>query len=148
MNQHLSQQQIDEWLVNRDNAQRPDDVAAHLRSCPECSGELSRTAEALTLFGGAVRSWGEDQMRLRPARATWTVPVVPVWRWRVALAFAVMWFMIAVPVYQHRKANQEAAALRAAQDEILLQHVEQALSQSVPSPMEPLAKLMPNDFTR
>ena len=141
MNQHLSEQQIDEWLIG----QRPAEVEGHLRSCQSCADEVERVAGPLTLFGGAVRSWGEEQMG--SAR---------VWRpagkssfawWRAGLAIATLWLVIAVPVYRHRQATQEAA-LTAAQDEVLLQQVERDLSQSVPAPMEPLAKLMPSDLSR
>ena len=145
MNQHLSPQQIDEWVLNPFDTQRPAEVEEHLRSCPACAGEAARVAEPLTLFSGAVRSWGEEQMG--PVRGWARVEKRnPGW-WRAGLAVATLWLLVAVPVYRHRQQTREAA-LTAAQDEILLQQVERELSQSVPSPMEPLAKLMPNDLSR
>jgi hypothetical protein len=145
VNQHLSEQQIDDWLIGL----HPADVEEHLRSCPACADEVSRVAEPLALFGGAVRSWSEEQAR--PMRPAWRTAVSPGWVWRVGLALATLWFMILVPVYRHRQATQQAAAITidaAAQDEALLRQVEQEIAQSVPAPMEPLAKLMPKDLTR
>jgi hypothetical protein len=141
VNQHLSQQQIDEWLMGN----RPAEVESHLRSCEVCEDALARVSEPLTMFGAAVRSWSEEHMGPLPVRAQarrrnagW---------WRVGLAIATLWLAIAVPVYRHHQETQQAA-LTAVQDEALLQQVDRELSQSVPAPMEPLAKLMPNDLTR
>ena len=143
---HLSPQQIDEWVIGERRAE----VDGHLQSCRLCADEVARAAGPLAMFGGAVRSWGEEQMApLRP----WAPAEnrFGTWRWRVGLAIATLLLLIAAPVYRQRQATREAALTAAqttAQDEILLRQVERAISQSVPAPMEPLAKLMPNDFSR
>ena len=140
MNRHLSLQQIDAWIIG----ERAAEVEGHLRSCRACADEVERVAGPLAMFGGAVRSWGQEQMG--PARPWGPVEnrnVVRAWVWRVGLAVATLLLLIAAPVYRHRQATREAA-----QDEILLRQVEREISQSVPAPMEPLAKLMPNDFSR
>lgn len=144
MSEHLSPRQIDEWIVNPSNA-RPADVEEHLQSCQACAAEVARVAEPLALFASAVRNWGEEQMG--PVHATWRATPAHRWGWRVGLAIATLWLLIAVPVYRHRQATEQAA-LTAAQDEMLLRQVEREIAQSVPAPMEPLAKLMPNDFSR
>jgi anti-sigma factor RsiW len=149
MNQHLSEQQIDEWLLNLCPAHRPADVEAHLRSCPACSDEVARVADSLTLFGGAVRNWSEEQ--LTPVRAAWRITAAPAWGWQIGLAIAALCLLILVPVYRHRQATQQAARITveaSAQDELLLRQVEREIARSVPAPMEPLAKLMPNDVSR
>jgi hypothetical protein len=141
VNQHLSEEQLMEWLASPSNAE----VEGHLQVCQACAERVARAAEPLTLFRGAVRSWGEEQ--IGPVRATWQPAATPRWGWRIAWAIATLWLLIAVPVYRHRQVKQETA-LTAAQDEVLLQQVERELSRSVPAPMEPLAKLMPNDLSR
>jgi len=144
MKQHLSPEQIDGWIIG----ERTAEVEDHLQSCSACADEVARVAGPLTLFGSAVRSWGEE--RMGPMRVSRMAASAPVGWWRLGLAFAAILLFIAVPVLRHRAAVIAAhtEAQTAAQDERLLRQVEQEISQSVPAPMEPLAKLMPNDFTR
>ncbi len=147
MSQHLSQQQIDNWVIG----ERSPDVERHLESCQTCAGEVERIAGLLTLFGGAVRSWGQEQMPpMRVSRVTAVTTGAPLRWWRMGLAIATLLFLTAIPVIRHRQVTRVAviAAQTAAQDEILLRQVQQEISQSVPAPMESLAKLMPNDFSR
>jgi len=145
MNQHLSLQQIDEWVIG----ERKPDVEAHLQACQTCADEVARIGGPLTLFRGAVRNWSEEQMG--PVR-----PWVPAgnrnagFGWgirRIGLGFATLLLLVAAPVYLHRQVTREAA-LAAAQDEMLLRQVQSEISRSVPAPLEPLAKLMPDDFSR
>jgi hypothetical protein len=145
MNRHLSPQQIEEWVVG----ERSPEMQAHVQSCAVCAEELARASEPLALFGTAVRNWGDQQRG--PLRASWKSAQPPVWRWRIGLAMATLTLLLAAPVYQHRRTVQQAALAAArtqAEDEVLLRQVQQEISRSVPSPMEPLAKLMPNDLSR
>lgn len=141
MSEHLSAQQIDEWVVG----ERTREAEEHLRQCKVCADEVERVAVPLKLFGSAVRSWSEQMTQARewaPVNSLWGT-----WRWRLALVAAAVLMMIAVPVYRHEVAKQRAAVM-AAQDEMLLRQVEKGISRSVPAPMEPLAKLMPSDLSR
>lgn len=148
MSEHLSPQQIEEWLIG----QRTPQAEEHLRLCRVCAGKVESAAQPLRLFGSAMRSWSDEVM---PSRER--VPVGDrargMRRWRLALAVAAILLMIAVPVYRHESViKQQAAAALAArrrgEDEMLLRQVEAGLSRSVPAPMEPLAKLMPSDLGR
>ena len=72
MNQHLSPQQIDESLIG----ERTAEVESHLRVCQACADEVEQAAGSLTLFGGAVRNWGSEQMEgLRAPRMPATAPL-------------------------------------------------------------------------
>jgi hypothetical protein len=141
VNQHLSDQEIDGWVIG----ERSPRVEIHLQSCQDCAVRVAQAAEPLTLFRGAVRSWGEEQMNPLPA-VRLHAPATR-WRWQIALAIATLCLLLAVPFFRHRQVTREAA-LTKAQDELLLQEVEQELSRKVPAPMEPLAKLMTNDLSR
>ena len=92
---------------------------------------------------------------MTPVRAAWRITAAPGWGWRIGLAIAALCLLILVqtlvPVYRHRQATEQAARMTvesSAQDELLLRQVEREIARSVPAPMEPLAKLMPNDVSR
>jgi anti-sigma factor RsiW len=135
LSRHLSQEEIDGWLIG----DRPAEVESHLTSCEDCAEKVAGMGDSLALFGSAVRSWGQEQMGstrvfARPAIA---------W-WRIGLVFATLLLLVAMPVVRHRQADPNTSV----QDEVLLKKVQQEISQSVPAPLEPLAKLMPNDLSR
>lgn len=142
MTKHLSQEQIDGWLIG----DRLAEVVSHLDSCQACAGQLSRVSESLALFGSAVRTWGQDQMGAPRAPQLSS----PAFAWvRIGLAFAALSLAIAMPVLHRHLASQvTAAGSPAVDDERLLQQIQTEISQSVPSTLEPIAKLMPKDLSR
>jgi hypothetical protein len=135
MNAHLSQQQMDDWLIG----DRPAEEESHLSSCAGCMKEVARMSDSLALFGAAVRSYGQEQMGVPRTHTSTAI----AW-WRMGMVFATLLLLIAMPMMRHRQATPNTVV----QDDVLLQKVQQEISQSVPSPMEPLAKLMPNDLSR
>lgn len=143
MTEHLSQKQIDRWLIG----DRTAEVESHLNCCQVCAAEIGRMNESLALFGSAVRSWGEQQMgtpRVSDFRA-------PAFAWgRIGLAFAALSLVVAMPMLHHRPAARQLNAVvsPAIDDERLLEQIQTEISQSVPSTMEPIAKLMPKDLSR
>ncbi len=146
MSQHLSSEQIDAWVIG----ERMPEVSRHLETCAACAGEVGRITGALNLFESAVRSWAQEQpASLRVLREN-TTPYFN--SWRVGLACALlMLLLISSPFFIDRHTSRETAATAsrtAMQDEMLLRQVQLEISQSVPTPMEPLARLMPNDYTR
>jgi hypothetical protein len=121
--------------------------------------------QALRNFRASVHAWSETELtRSRAVKA----PQSPVWRWLAAPAVswgaaAVLAFTaVGVPVAVHREhqaqlvaqqhaeeqqrlrdAQEKAATQMAAiDDDKLLQHVDEDITQSTPDAMEPLASLM------
>jgi anti-sigma factor RsiW len=146
MNPHLTPQQIAEWITGDKIAE----MDQHLRDCPECAAAVNRLAEPLALFRTTVRALSEQMEPAplvlpaeRPRRAT-----IPL-HWRLAMATAAALMIAAIPIARHlRPVQQPAAPAPIAQisDDALLRQVESDLSRSVPTPMEPLAKLMAEDW--
>jgi anti-sigma factor RsiW len=94
----------------------------HLLECAECRAEVARLRSTLGQFREAVRGWsdGQSEWALARARARAVRRPARVWfRWPVLAAIAL--------------------ALADAQ---LLEQVDREVSESVPSPMEPLAQLV------
>ena len=140
MRTHLSAHEVDAWIIGESTSQ----LADHVRECPDCAAEVERAAGPLLLFGGAVRAFGQQQMRpmghwTNARNSGWT----GLFRFGMAVAVAAMMLLVAVPVYRHGQNTRQAV-----QDEALLRQVQSELQKSVPAPMEPLAKLMPSDLYR
>src|SRR5262249_29328670 len=123
------------WLAGERSRQAEE----HVRACAECNAELNRASAPLAMFGDAVRSWAGP---LQPSKLTIAVERrKPAPRWRLAwggaalLAGLMLWTRAPV-------SDGGEKAARAEQDELLLLKVESGISQTVPRPMEPLARLM------
>jgi hypothetical protein len=144
MSQHLSSQEISQWMIGERTAQQEQ----HVGQCSECGAELARMEAALTLFRGSVRHWSGRQSRaeppaipsILPARGSRTQPV----RW--ALVAAALLVLAAVPIYRNAQETQRQADLARA-DALLLEQVDAEVSRAVPRPMEPLVKLVSWDFS-
>src|SRR5262245_5518235 len=108
MSQHLSSEQISEWMAGERTAQMKD----HLGQCPECSAEIARVEAALATFRSSVREWSDQQSSPEIAR-TWitgresrALLLQPV-RW--ALIAAALLMLAAIPIYQGAKEKQRRA---------------------------------------
>lgn len=133
MKQHLSGDQVLEWVMGLRDAQ----CEAHLPGCRECAEAIEKVAGPLRLFGAAARELGAEVRtgtRAENRRSNWRLAY-----WPAALLVAVLLIFAVLP---RRRAPV------AVSDEVLLQHVESELSESVPGPMEPLARLMANETGR
>jgi hypothetical protein len=129
----------------------------HVRSCHICSDELATLDHSLDLFRSTADAWASHEWHthqsllqsrsLKPAPVTngfsafFAKPAV----WATAAMLAL--FAAALPVTLHYRADSAkttapAAAVRPADaqsDEALLLEINQTLSSSVPTPMQPLA---------
>ncbi len=141
MSEHLSSREMEEWVIG----QREGDAEGHLRVCGQCAEAVQRLTIPFTMFGDAVREWGEQTARVPLGKAAGPESRVP--GWRLALVAGMLLMMIGAPVYRREEMKRQAAVM-AAQDEILLREVEVGISRSVPVPMEPLARLMSSDVGR
>ena len=88
MSNHLSEDQFAKCIVGRStNAD-----LQHIRECPECSAELERFGNTLSLFRGALRQRIDDRVARHPLAVT---PVrlaesgISKWRW--ALGTTSIW---------------------------------------------------------
>jgi hypothetical protein len=136
MKQHLSGDQVLEWTMGLRDAE----CEAHLRGCRECVDAIEEVAGPLRLFGAAIRELGSEVhsgRRVENRRSNWSLAY-----WPAALLAAALLIFAALP-------RHEVTPTRVAvSDEVLLQHVEYELSESVPGPMEPLARLMTSETGR
>jgi len=135
MKDHLSGDQVLEWVMGLRDAE----CEAHVRGCRECTEAIETVAGPLRLFGAAARELGSErpervEMSLETARMS--ARATGFW-WPAALLAAALLVFALLPAPQ-----------AGVSDEVLLQHVEYELSESVPAPMEPLARLMTNETER
>jgi hypothetical protein len=61
MSQHLSDEQISNWLIG----ERTADAEAHLRECAACRGEIARMEETFALFRESLPLRGSEPSRDR-----------------------------------------------------------------------------------
>jgi hypothetical protein len=144
MKEHLSGDQALEWMMGLRDAE----CEAHLRGCPECVEAIGKVAAPLRLFGAAVRELGSEVRtgkRAENCRRSWRLAY-----WPAALLAATLLIFAVLPLQrgQRQAGHGVTDAAVAVSDEVLLQHVESELSESVPGSMEPLARLMTNETGR
>jgi hypothetical protein len=133
MSEHLSSEQITDWLIG----ERPAEAVQHARVCPECAAQVAQLSETLDMFRGAVRetagSFGEGRkVFLVPRRRT-----AVMW----ATVAAALVTLVALPAYQVREKKHRAAEM-AQQDSELMEQVNAELSEGVARPMRPLEKMV------
>ena len=143
MSQHLTPQQIAEWI----GGERTADAQEHLQECARCAAEVDRFNESLALTRSAVRGYCQQvQPELWPAAPLQRRrPLEGAFRWRLAMATAALLTIAAIPIVRYMKPAPPAepqASVSHLSDDALLRRVESDLSRSVPTPIEPLAKLM------
>lgn len=135
MIEHLSAEQISQWMIGERTLQ----LEGHVAGCRECRGELEQLETALVQFRTAMRAPGNSA----PAPA-WRDPS-PRSAWlswpRMALAAVAAIVLLAVPI-SWRARERDRAAEAALADSQLLERVDSAISQAVPEPMEPLVTLV------
>jgi anti-sigma factor RsiW len=137
MTEHLAAGRIAECVAGEPAPEEQ----RHLLECAECRAEVARWRSALGQFREAVRGWSDGQSKraLERARARAVRQPARVWlRWPALAALALA--LAAAPVYRTVRDRQRAA--QAAADAQLLEQVDREVSESVPSPMEPLAQLV------
>ena len=128
---HLTREQISEWMIGP----RPQAQMDHVASCPECAQAIARTEAMLGDFTAAYREWGTAQTRFIAAPAP--RPAALLWL-RTALAGAALAaILIAIPTVQHFRAERQQAI----EDDALLTQIQADVARSVPSSLKPLAEL-------
>ena len=132
---------------------RLDMLRDHLNTCQQCSAELASLNQSLATFRSTADAWATREWnRPRtgqsplPARATlWGSPPLPaLWATAAALVVAAT---LPLALHHNPPATAPTPALVTAttprppsnqSDEALLEEVNETLSSSIPSPMQPL----------
>ena len=125
--------------------EQPDPAAArHVRDCAACRAEIEQQRETLAEFRTAVRAWSAEEAgryRINAARAisasrpeprSWLLSRQLAWALAIAAICVIASFILP------RFAGQRTAA----SDAELLDRVDTEVSQTVPTPMAPLMKLV------
>jgi hypothetical protein len=151
---HLTHQQLCDLLIATPEETSPqlERLREHLRDCPACADEFASIRQPLARFHSATTAWAGHNAATR----SWTLPAPPApiplapFRRRAGwlLAAATLLLAAGVPfaIHHHSSSNPAHPVAAATSqpsnpigDEALLEEVNQTLSSSIPSPMQPLA---------
>lgn len=135
MIEHLSAEQISQWMIG----ERAPQLEQHVAECEECRAQLEQMETALAQFRTAMRGSSSSApppvWQEAPSRDPW-------YAWpRLVLAAAVLLILVALPVTWRARVRERAAEAALA-DSQLLERVDSAISRAVPEPMEPLVSLV------
>ncbi|MBS1800873.1 MAG: hypothetical protein JSS95_13745 [Acidobacteria bacterium] len=162
MKNHLNHEQLCDLLLTSRSGSLPvvsieiENSREHVRDCHLCAAELSTLDQSLLLFRSTADAWANHEWHshhsllqsrnMKPAStgllAFLARPVI----WASAAAIAL--FAAALPVTLHylpgAKTNAPTAVAiqttnTTQSDEALLEEIDQTLSSTVPTPMQPLA---------
>ncbi len=137
MTGHLSTQQIEELIIDGADPQTRD----HLITCDSCRSEWARLDEMLQLYQASATLAADSVMGPRPifiAPGSGSRGKLPGLKWIFAGALLAG---LALPVLEkHREQQRHAAEI--ARDNLLLEQVDQAVSEPVPQPLESLRHLV------
>ncbi len=160
---HLTHEQLCDLVLACSPHPLSSDYAAldlHLRACPDCSQELTRLSRSLTDFREASTAFANTQLtEVRAQRALNYASMLPAPHSRfapalwLAAAAAVLTLAAVLPGSMgHRLDSPKPAATATTSssvskpappsiesDEAFLEEIDQAISTTVPSPMQPLA---------
>lgn len=150
---HLTEQQFYDLLIAFPGEDAPElqHLRDHLLRCPECAAELASLRQPLGDFRSSVTAWADHHSANRswtPASHISSFGTLSAW----LLAAAALILLIALPFATHHKSatvanvdsthastKASAASSTTIGDEALLEEVNQTVSSSIPTPMQPLA---------
>ncbi|MGH9493967.1 MAG: hypothetical protein ACRD3B_03135 [Candidatus Sulfotelmatobacter sp.] len=155
MTAHITYEEMTELLIGA----RTNTLDCHLQACAECREEFARMKGSLDSFRTASHAWSES-LTSEAAETPQVVPLsrrhsYPSW-WKLAAVAAVLLIVFTAAYRIKRtsanentaKATPSAAVVTPSQDQIaqaqikqdneLLAQVNSEISESVPTPMQPL----------
>jgi hypothetical protein len=131
---HLSPEQISKWICD-DLSQ---DEKQHARECSQCAAAVAEFQETLSVFGETVKQWAHDEAPQR----SWRRPERHVLQW-VGIAAAIV-IAALVPFYAQMQIRERE--VRAREDALLLERVDEQISRDVPKAMEPWLELLSSAY--
>jgi recombinational DNA repair protein (RecF pathway) len=135
MSEHLTSQQISEWMAGQGEA----GWDLHLSACAKCAAEVEQLRQSLGFFRASVREVAQEASEVQ------TVFRTPNrgrrWLTGIVAASALLAILAWLPIYKARDDRQKAAET-ARQDAELLQQVDAELSAEVAPPMKPLEQMV------
>jgi hypothetical protein len=135
MNSHLSSEDVTLWMLG----ERTSELQNHVEICGGCQTRLAAETDALLQFRGSVHAWSDAEFSVRRTR-DWKAAA----QWRVRFRQACLAFAMCLVAFVAvlSRPNQAHLSERTMTDAALLTQVNSELSRDVPSPMEPLTKLV------
>jgi hypothetical protein len=136
MSEHLSSEQIVNWMIEDHSAEQVE----HVGVCAECAAAVERLEQSLGMFRVAVR---ETAQQLGESQKVFHLPRRPkavLWLTAGLTAAAVLVSLTALPVYKVQQEQRKAEMAR--QDAELMEQVDAELSEGVAAPMRPLEKMV------
>jgi hypothetical protein len=121
----------------------------HIMRCLECSAELDRFGNTISLFRGGVRSRVEDRVASETPAIS-PLPVAHAGIRRLRLRWALVTAMAAVVVVPFLTRNEKKSVViedtsTQTDPNALMDSVNLHLARTIPAPMEPILALLPQD---
>jgi hypothetical protein len=140
MNHHLSQEQFAKCFVG----ETTEEEHQHLLNCTQCAAELEQFGGAISSLRQAIRTRVDDHVP-SPISLPSKPQRMPAMRW--ALVAVVVLIVGTIPFLTRRPA-EPAAPAAAESPEDLMNAIDAHLSRTMPSPMEPMMSLFPDDESK
>jgi hypothetical protein len=134
---HLTEQQVSAWLIG----ERPSEVIQHMRSCSACQAEVLLLGTTLMDFRSSVREWTREHTTpavIAPPLAIHR-PLITFNRACLAVIAALACLLLSVSLHRH---NPVPSSSPINADRVLMSQVDDEISRTVPTAMEPLLQLV------
>jgi hypothetical protein len=149
---HLADDELHAWQAGERSAES----AQHVAECAECHRSVRRMEEVLALFGETARAWSAERSAIRRMPAVsvpgvlgsgmpglgWkrNLPLQRGWAWTAAVTIFLL--IVSGGAWVQQVQHQQAArAQQLARDSMLLQQVDEDISQAVPEALAPLGQV-------
>jgi hypothetical protein len=134
---HLTQEQIAAWMLG----ERPSEAIQHMRCCSACEAEVLLLGATFLDFRGAVRAWSREHT----TSAVMAAPGIlhhsffTLNRAFLAMAAAIVFVLLSLGLRPQHSVGSSANAIS---DRALMNQVDDQISRTVPTAMEPLLQLV------
>ncbi|WP_035348670.1 hypothetical protein [Edaphobacter aggregans] len=158
MTPHLTHEQLSDLILTQPTADfheagRLDMLRDHLRSCERCSSDLAQLRDSLAAFRSTADGWATSEwsrprtsqllLSTPPRAGLWgSLPLPALW---AAAATLVVAITLPLALHHDSPATPKTPAATVTpqpqssqSDEALLEEIDETLSSSIPSPMQPL----------
>lgn len=151
---HLTHQQFCDLLIAdpEEAGHEIDRLSEHLRECPACADEFAALCQPIENFRSATTAWANhNSIRRSGTSSAGSNTVSHLTGWVLATATLAVAIIVPIAIHEHNSASRlvrNAATATSNRtnypsttigDEALLEEIDQTVSSSIPSPMEPLA---------